>query len=571
MRHRKKIISKIEDTPSEENAIGVSRSRLAMVGIFVIFMFTVILFRLFELALLTDEDFSLSNIYSSKSAEYQNDRADILDRNGVIIATNLATASLYANPKEVIDAKDSAKLLCKTFGYKNCTEITKKLTSKSTFTWIKRHMSPREQQKVNNLGLPGLYFIDEEKRIYPHNNLFSHTVGFTDIDNNGLAGVERYFDNPLRSKDDPIYLSLDTRVQQILREEIADQVKLHKAIGGSGIVMDVNTGEIIAMVSLPDFDPNDLTTSNETNRFNQITLGNYEMGSTFKVLTTAIGFDGKYISVNEAFDTDRPVKVGNYRIKDFRGKGGFLSVPEILMYSSNIGTALIAMKYGPKVQRQYYQKFGFTKPVDIELYEKSSPLYPSEKRWNDTSLITISYGHGIAVSPIHVARAFSSVVNGGYMYKPTILKSLNPDRIQKQSVLKKETSDTMRKLMRLVVTRGSGKRANAEGYVVAGKTGTAEKVKEGGGYHKSSNLAMFVCAFPIDEPKYLVFITIDDAKKNKLNFGFTTGGMISAPVAGRVISRMAPIVGIPPRKLDDQDLKESLSVVFKPRYKKKRL
>jgi len=571
MRRRNQILNQISESPNEEKAVAVSKTRLAMVGIFVVFMFSVIIFRLFELAILTEEEFNLSNIYSSKSADYQNERADILDRNGVIIATNLSTASLYANPKEVIDPIDSAKLLCKTFGYKDCTETKKLLTSKSSFVWVKRHLSPREQQKINNLGLPGLYFIDEEKRIYPHKHLFSHTVGFSDIDNNGLAGAERYFDNNLRTTHTPIILSLDTRVQQILREEIADQVKLHSAIGGSGVVMDVNTGEVIAMVSMPDFDPNDLRSSNEENRFNQITLGNYEMGSTFKILTTAIGFDGNYIGVNEAFNTDLPVKVGNYRIKDFHGKGGFLSVPEILMYSSNIGTAQIAQKYGPKVQREYYKRFGLLAQVDLELYEKSSPLYPSEKRWTDMNLVTISYGHGIAVSPMHVAQAFSSVVNGGYIMKPTILKVDDPSKVVKEEVISKKTSDTMRKLMRLVVTKGSGKRANAEGYVVAGKTGTAEKLKEGGGgYLKHSNLALFVCAFPIDAPKYLVFVIIDDAKKNKINYGWTTGGMISAPVAGRVISRMAPVLGIPPRKLDDNDLKESLSVVFKPRYKRRR-
>lgn len=570
MMDRRKIANRILDTPDEEKAIGVSKTRLAMVGVFVIFMFTVILFRLFELSFLTEEDFQLSNFYSGKNIDYQNERADILDRNGVIVATNLSTASLYANPKEVIDPDDSAELLCKTFGYKDCSETKKQLKSKGSFVWIKRHLSPREQQKVNDLGLPGLYFIDEEKRIYPHKHLFSHVVGFADIDNNGLAGVERFFDSDLRNKSEPLRLALDTRVQQILREEIADQVKHHKAIGGSGVVMDVNTGEVVAMVSIPDFDPNDLTASNEINRFNQITLGNYEMGSTFKILTAAIGFDGDYIKVNEAFNTDLPVKVGSYRIKDYFAKGGYLSVPEILMYSSNIGTAQIAQKYGPKVQREYYKKFGLLAPVDIELYEKSAPLFPSEKRWTDTNLVTISYGHGIAVSPMHVAQAFSSVVNGGFIMKPTIVKPSDPGNISKAEVISRKASDTMRKLMRLVVTKGSGRRANAEGYVVAGKTGTAEKLKEGGGYHKSSNLALFVCAFPIDAPKYLVFITIDDAKKNKENRGFTTGGVISAPVAGRVISRMAPILGIPPRQLDDADLKDSLSVVFQPRYKRKK-
>lgn len=553
----------------EDNALDITKNRLAVVLIVVSLVFATLIFRLFELSLTSKED--LKNVARSGKAgiDFFQQRASVLDREGVIIATNLSTASLYANPFEIIDPKSTATKICKTFTSLNCNEVQQKLLSKKSFIWIKRHLTPKEQQSVNDLGLPGLYFIKEEKRVYPHNTLFSHIIGFVDIDGKGLAGVEQYFDSSLvNESSSTLELSLDTRVQEILRNELLEQVKLHDAIGASGAVMDVNTGEIIAMVSLPDFDPNKPSKSSDRSRFNQITLGTYEMGSTFKVLTTSAGLDGNFVRINDAFNTDAAVMVGNYRIKDFKGKGGFLSVPEILMYSSNIGTAQIAMKFGVKKQQEYLKKFGLLSGVEIELPEKSYPLYPSMKNWGTPSLITISYGHGIAVTPLHVLKAFSAVVNGGKLVKPTILKVADAADVAYDPVLKPETSETMRKLMRLVVTKGSGKKANVEGYEVAGKTGTAEKLT-GGKYSKNSNLALFICAFPIDDPKYALFIGIDEAKKNSLNSGYTTGGMIAAPVAGNVINRIAPILGVAPRSQTDLEVIDKTSLVFQARYKPK--
>ncbi len=549
----------------EDSALEVSRNRLAVVLVATCFVFFVLIFRLFEVSLSNSEDIKISS--KANSADFFVQRASITDRNGAMLAVNLSTASLYANPNEVIDYKDTAHELCKQLAIKKCNELTENLKPGKSFIWIKRHLTPKEQQSVNDLGLPGLYFIREEKRVYPHNNLFSHVLGFVDLDGNGISGMEKQFDEYLSNNNKPLQLSLDLRVQEVLREELADQAKLHNAIGASGIVMDANTGEIVAMASLPDFDPNHAGAAKERQRFNQVTLGVYEMGSTFKVLTTAMGLDGNFIRVNDAFDTAVPILVGNHRISDFRGKGGVLSVPEILMYSSNIGTAQIGLKVGVKSQKKYLNKFGLMQPLEIELPEKSHSLYPSDKRWSQASLITISYGHGISVTPLHTVRAFASVVNGGKLFKPTLLKVDDPEDLDGEQILNQSTSETMRKMLRLVVTGGSGRKANADGYVVAGKTGTAEKIV-GNRYSKKSNIALFICAFPIDDPKYVVMVMIDEAKANSINGGFTTGGAIAAPVAGNVISRIAPILGVKPRKQEDPEVQEKLSLVYEARYKK---
>lgn len=566
---RIKLRDKLKFKPTsknvEDSALEISRNRLAVVVVASCFVFCVLIFKIFEISLSNSEDIQV--ITSSKGTDFFVQRANITDRNGTLLAVNLSTASLYANPNEMIDYKQSAQTLCKHLSIKKCQELAENLKPGKSFIWIKRHLTPKEQQSVHDLGLPGLYFIREEKRVYPHNNLFAHVLGFADLDGHGISGVEKQFDEYLANNNKPLQLSMDLRVQEILREELGNQAQLHNAIGASGVVMDANTGEIIAMASLPDFDPNHAGAAKENQRFNQVTLGVYEMGSTFKVLTAAMGIDGKYINVNDAFDTAVPVKVGNHRISDYRGKGGVLSVPEILMYSSNIGTAQIAMKVGIKQQKKYISNFGLMQPLDIELPEKSHPLYPSDKRWSQASLITISYGHGISVTPLHSVRAFASVVNGGRLFKPTLLKANNSDEVEAEQILLPATSETMRKMLRLVVTGGSGKRANAEGYVVAGKTGTAEKIV-GKRYSKHSNIALFICAFPIDDPKYVVMIMVDEAKPNAINGGFTTGGAIAAPVAGNVISRIAPILGVKPRKDTDPEVQEKLSLVYEARYKK---
>jgi cell division protein FtsI (penicillin-binding protein 3) len=564
-------LKKINKNPitkeAEDFAIETSKNRLFIVLFCISFAFMVLVFRLFDISLSSTEDIkTLAN--KRNGIDFFLQRATITDRNGVILATNLSTASLYANPQKIIDPKATIQKLCGIFNYLNCKELEERLINDKTFAWVKRHLTPREQQFVHDLGLPGLYFIREEKRVYPQGNLFAHVLGYADIDGQGLAGVEKYFNaNLLENSNVPLELSVDSRIQEVVREEIANQVSLNNAIGGSGIVINVETGEVLALVSLPDYDPHHINEASDRQRFNQATLGVYEMGSTFKVFTLAMAFDGKYVNVNDAFDVGIALKVGRHQIHDFKGRGGILSVPEILMYSSNIGTAQIAMKVGAKQQRNYLKDFGFMDYVDIELPEKSYPMYPTQKLWGYASLVTISYGHGMAVTPLHLASSFSTIVNGGYLLKPTLLK--NPvlqDEEEKESnrIISAKTSDLMKRVMRLVVTHGSGKRANIPGYLVAGKTGTPEKVV-GKGYSKNANIPAFVGAFPINDPKYAVVVMIDEPSGNKLNGGMLTGGVIAAPVAGKIIERIAPILSVQPLDENDPEIKAKLAVEFTPR------
>lgn len=544
---------------AEAHALSMSRRRMQFVLLSMMVAYLTLIMRLFDVALFAVDEAKES--HNKKDVLVVN-RASIVDRNGKIIATNLRTASLYVNPQKISQPDKIAVKLCSVLQDLSCDEVREKLQAKhKSFVWLARHLSPKEQQLVHNLAIPGLDFMREEKRVYPHGSLFSHIIGFVDIDSKGMAGVERTFDQQLQNEQQILQLSLDIRVQQVLKEELSQQIREHSAVGGAGIVMDVNTGEVIAMVSLPDFDPNHPADYPDKNRFNQTTLGIYEMGSTFKIITAAMGLENKRININDAFNTDAAVMVGKYRISDYRGKGGYLSVPEILMYSSNIGTAQIAMRSGVQEQKEFLNALGILRSLPIELAEKAGSMYP--RQWNHSHLITISYGHGIATTPLHAVNAFATIVNGGHAVKPTVIKQHNI--ATGDTVLSRETSNVMRKLLRLTVAEGFGKKANMPGLAVGGKTGTAEKLVNGR-YSKNANLASFVGAFPMHAPRYALLVMIDEAKKNELNMGFTTGGMIAAPVAGKIIERIAPLLQIMP--IDDATEKEQLALHYQARYQK---
>ncbi len=559
------IINRPTHHSVEEHAIFISHQRIKFISICIIFAFIALIARLFDVSLSNKDEISFSsNDLHLYKGNFTVQRGNIEDRNHTVLAINLGTASLYGHPSKVIDPLDSAKKLCSVLENVKCADIEKKLMPGKTFVWIKRHLGPLEQQHINDLGIVGVSFMKDERRVYPHGRLFAHAIGYVDIDGNGISGIEKYFDDNLKDAK-KIQLSLDVRAQQILRDEILSQAAQHNAIGGSGVILDVNTGEIIAMVSLPDFDPNLPSSCNDESRFNQVTLGAYEMGSTFKALTMAMGIEGKNVNIiNDIFDTDAVVKIGSKKIQNFRGKGGIMSAPEVLMYSSNIGSAQIALKVGAQEQKRYLSEFGMLQKIDIELPEKASPIYPQSKLWSQASTITISYGHGIAVTPLHVVTAMAAMVNGGYIVKPTLLKVHDQSQIKKHVVLSSKTSDIMRKLLRIVAIEGYAKKANVPGYFVGGKTGTAEKVV-GHGYSKNANLASFVGAFPMDKPKYAIVVLIDEAMPNSENMGFTTGGMIAAPVAGRIIEKVAPILGVVPRDEDDIEINQSLFLQYQKR------
>ncbi len=471
-------------------------------------------------------------------------RGDIVDRNGVLLATNLVTASAFANPKEINNPEQVAKQLGVSLRVDE-KSLLRRLKKNNNFVWIKRHLTPKEQQMVNSLGIPGVYFLPEEQRVYPYSNMFSHVLGYVGVDNKGLSGLEEFYDRQLTDNPHkkPLQITLDMRVQHILHDEMQQAMKKFNGVAAAGVVMDAQTGEVLAMSSLPDFDPHHIGRVTDDQRFNRATLGLYEMGSTFKSLTLAMALDNG-LTYKEGYDATRPFKVANFTIDDYHGKKRWLSVPEIFVYSSNIGTARMLLDVGIKKQKEFIKKIGMFEPVDVDLSETAKPIVPSD--WKEVQAITISYGHGISVTPLHMARAVAALVNGGTL-KPVTL-AMNEDRkIQRDKrVIDEDTSEMMRQMFRLVVTHGTGSKANAEGYRVGGKTGTADKILPNGRYSENARISSFVGAFPVDKPRYVVYMMVDDPKPTKDSYGYATGGWVAAPAVGNIVKRMAPLVGISP-------------------------
>lgn len=523
-------------------ALEQTRSRLMVAAAMITLAFTAVAAKLVDATVLSHGG-EPRQMLAAEAGALPVSRADIVDRNGNLLATSLATASLYADSKQVIDPREAAAKLVGALPDLNYQEVLERLSSGKRFIWIKRNLTPRQHALVHRLGLPGLYFQREERRFYPAANLTSHIVGFTGVDNNGLAGLEQSFDQRLRNDSSPLRLSIDLRLQHILKKEMAAAMEEFRAIGAAGMIYDVRNGEVMAMVSLPDFDPHDPTGLDEDTLFNRNTLGVYEMGSTFKIFNSAMALDSGRVRVGDSFDATHAIKVGRFTISDFHGKNRWLTVPEIFQYSSNLGSVRMALAAGVPTQKAFMQKMGFTRPTAIELPENGWPLIPNP--WKEINAMTISFGHGISVSPMHTVAAAASVINGGIMHPPTILRRDPGVPVEGERVVSESTSRLMRKLFRLVVTEGSAKAADAPGYVVGGKTGTADKQK-GRGYARNARLSSFLGAFPMQDPKYIVYVMVDEPKASARTFGFATGGWVAAPTVGRVIRQIAPLLGVQP-------------------------
>jgi len=538
-----------------ERRVEQGRIRVYCVAACFLFSFLAISVELIQITLLnqdaTTSEALVTPLQSNAGGEINTSleipRGDIVDRNGTVIATTLATESLFANPHDLISAKDATRKIVKIFPELDEKDVYKKLSKNCSFVWIKRNLTPKEQYAANNLGLPGLYFQQEHKRIYPEGSLLSHVTGFVGLDNTGLSGVEKYFDKQLRDTKQnrqPLKLSIDLRLQHIVAEEIKAGMDNFNAIGATGVVLEIGSGEIMAMANLPDYDPHNPRNPNDMAMFNRATLGSYEMGSTFKTFTTAMALDYGVANLNDGYDASHPIQFANYTIKDEHAKNRWLTIPEIYTYSSNIGTVRMVMDVGKERQQRFLRKLGLMDPVNIELPEIGTSHYP--KNWTELSSMTISYGHGMAVTPLHLVRAFGTIVNGGYKEDLTLIKDGNRDKPKGEPIISEKTSLQMRRLMRMVVEHGTGKKANVDGYRVGGKTGTAEKVNASGGYSRKANMALFISAFPVDDPKYIVLVMIDEPKGNKSSYGFATAGWVAAPVVGNIISRMAPMYGLQP-------------------------
>ncbi|MCW5709144.1 penicillin-binding protein 2 [Shinella sp.] len=490
-------------------------------------------------------------------------RPNIMDRNGELLATDLHMVSLYADPRRIVDADEVVEKLALVIPNLDWGDTHRKLRSPSAFQWLRRQLTPRQQAEILALGLPGIGFRPEKRRFYPGGATAAHIVGHVNVDNQGLAGMERYLDQQgladLRAAgltDDarlaPVRLSIDLRVQNIVRNVVAKAMTDYEAEAAGAVILDVETGEVLAMASVPDYDPNapsrtladgSVDKDYEKGWFNRISNATFEMGSTFKSFTLAMGLDAGKITLNSVVDASRPIRMGGFTIRDFRGKNRPLSIPEVFQYSSNIGTAAVADMVGIDGHQQFLTRLGLLSKLATEMPGVATPTQP--RTWKKINSVTISFGHGVATTPLQTAVAAAALVNGGYLIPPTFLpRTKDEAQALATRVLKETTSADMRFLYDWNGQRGSGRNAQVDGFHVGGKTGTADKVINGR-YAKDINFNAFVAAFPMDKPRYIV-LSIIDAPRTGENGG-RTAASTAAPMIKAIIQRVAPLLGVQPR------------------------
>lgn len=565
---------------SGRKSVDQSRLRLMCVAVFFALSFGALGLRLIEVSLVGSGALPFKKLVSEPQlllaqeedvdvavAPQKVTRRDIVDRNGRVIATSVATASLAANPTLIRHDREVAEALAALIPGIDRKALHARLANKhSSFVYIKRHLTPAQQEAVNNLGVPGLFFEPDSRRVYPYGNLLAHVLGFVGVDNQGLAGIERSYDRALMEPwhEKPLQLSIDVRVQAMLADELVKAVKTYRAIGATGVVADIKTGEVVAMVNLPDFDPNQPQKASADARFNRASLGAYEMGSVFKTFTTAAALDAGVVGMRGGYDATKPIKVSRFMIRDAHPENRWLSVPEIFAYSSNIGTVKMAMDVGTPGMKEFLNRLGMFKPVATQLPEVANPIIPRD--WREINTMTISYGHGISVSPLHVVRAFAALAGDGMLRPLVFVRGQKMKGETTGPVAKPETIARVRELLRIVVAHGTAKGANAAGYAVGGKTGTAEKVS-GRGYKHDAKLASFVGVFPSFDPKYVILAMIDEPKGTKATYGYATGGWVAAPMVGSFVQRAAPALGLMPAQYPQEKAVEAIWLEAEARAK----
>lgn len=489
-------------------------------------------------------------------------RSDIIDRNGRVLATNLTTNSLYAQPPMIVDKIGAAKALKKIFPDLNEARLIRDFTGKRKFLWVKKKISPEQAQKVFDIGEPGLLFGPREMRLYPNGRLAAHILGGASFGREGVhsaeiigtAGIEKEFDEYLRDPANdgaPLRLSLDLTVQAASEEILSGGMKLMNARGASSVLMDINTGEIVSMVSLPNFDPNDRPAPlvkgvpSDSPLFNRAVQGVYELGSVFKIFTAAQAMKEGIVTPDTMLDTKGPLVWGRFRIRDFRNYGSKLSVTDVIVKSSNIGTARMAMEIGAERQKVFFRKLGLFDPTPVELVEAPYAKPIVQKNWSEITTITAAYGQGIAVSPLHLATAYASLLNGGTRVMPTLLRRGKAAPVGERLV-SPAISQAARQMLREVVRRGTASLGDVKGYRVGGKTGTADKPSPKGGYYKDKVISTFASVFPADNPKYVLIVTLDEPSETSGTKPRRTAGWTAVPVAAEMIRRTAPLLGLRP-------------------------
>jgi cell division protein FtsI (penicillin-binding protein 3) len=513
-------------------------------------------------------------------------RARIVDRNGRTLASSVPSSALVADPKAIGSPANAAQVadrLLTVFPDMNREALVARLTPHNVpgtdeparFVYVRHDVTKAEHERVMAAGAFGIEFRSTERRVYPQGRAAAHVLGqVVDLENVGVAGVELTFDRRLRSDPAPLRLALDIRVQQALRDAVDHAIRDFSGIGGAGILLDINSAEVLGMVSLPDYDANDPGAvrfcgpelerenrlSNRCERFNRVISGVYEPGSTFKLLTAAMALEYGTAGLGSSFDASRPIQIGRFTIKDYKGKNRWLSFAEVIQHSSNLGAAHLALGVGTQRHREFLARAGLLERVEIELPGSRAPLVPGPQRWRDVNTMTIGYGHGIAVTPLHVITAVSAVANGGMLRQPTILAQPADEPRPGTRIISQRNSEQIRRLMRLVVTDGSGRAAEVPGYFVGGKTGTAEKIRPGGGYVKDKRIAAFVGAFPMQAPRYAVYVMVDEPNPNARSQGHATAGWVAAPATHEVVRRVAPILGLVPETERQGQIQQTMAV-----------
>lgn len=535
-----------------------AEGRLLVLGVFFLCAFVVVGVRMGMLA--TSEP--TEPRASAQGAAISASRADIVDRHGRLLATNFDTHALYAQPLHMVDPVAAANGLAKVFPDLKAEDLLKDFTGKRKFLWIKKKISPEQMQAVHEIGDPGLLFGPRDMRLYPNGTLAAHVLGGASFGKEGVsaaevigvAGVEKYFDDYLRDPANgqkPLQLSLDLTVQAAAERVLMGGMKIMNAKGATSVLMDVKTGEIVSVVSLPHFDPNNrprpATEGDQSDSplFNRSVQGVYELGSTFKIFAAAQAVDLGLVSPSTIIDTAGPMRVGGFPIGEFRNKNyGKLSVSDIIVKSSNRGTGRMALQIGVKRQQDFLRSLGFFEPTSFEIVEAATgkPLLP--KRWTDLSAVTISYGHGMSSSPMHLAAGYAAIANGGRVVKPTILKQDGPNLGAR--VMRESSASAARDMLRKVVTKGTASMGEVPGYAVGGKTGTADKPRPRGGYYEDKVIATFATIFPSHDPKYVLIVTLDEPIETSGDKPRRTAGWTAVPVAAEMIGRIAPLLGLRP-------------------------
>ena len=552
---------KVQFSGKAKEIAASAHFRLMILLLVFLAAFTIVIGRLMSLTILED-----AAPYRPLSSAFIPPRGDIVDRNGVPLARTMRGYAVRVVPARVLGDKPVlARQLAAIFPDTSAARFLEKLNGAHP-TYLRRRALPEEVKQIHALGEIGIEFPREDERLYPQRELAAHVLGYVNADGDGVMGMERalnkrLLDSSLRAT--PTMLSIDSRVQAALESELQDAMRITQARGGAGIILDVETGEVMALASLPVFDPNKIRRATMKHQNNEVTQSVFELGSTFKPLTIAAALDaGTVTDLAVRYNAMEPIKIGGFTIKDDHSQGRYLNVPETLVHSSNIVTARIADNLGQKAMESMFRRLGFDERPHIELFERGQPLWP--RNWGRVTNMTVAYGHGIAVTPLHLASAYAALVNGG-IWRPATLLKVEPGKETKgRRVFKAATSARMRQLLRMIVSDGTGRKADAPGYRVGGKTGSAEKPSEGG-YNKTSLVSTFAAAFPMDNPRYVVIAMLDEPHGTAETSFQRTAGWTTAPVVSKVVSRVGPMLGVIPDEHRDVDVSELTPLLWKPK------